>query len=550
MPSRVHPYRSSLPLVLALALTIATLLGSAAAQDPEPVYGGTVTVAITADPPGWDPTVSTSQEIPRVMYHNVYEGLVRFDATGTIVPALAESYTTSDDGLTWTFTLRDDFPWVTHDPATGETAILTDEEGNELYVTADDVVYGIKRTLDPATASTYAYVLYNVLNGAAVNSGEEGLTVDDLGVAAPDAQTVVITLENPAPYFPGIAAMWIAAPMPAPADSFARALADAGTLGEVWGEVMRAGGAAGRLLEISLRLAFRSPFEPGNVFGHLAATAVPGVEEWRDGAYRRTLRLPHGAGFVALAPRPDHVAATLHLADPRDLTPAIGRCRRLLDLDADPVAVDAALATDPALAPLVEATPGRRVPRTVDPHEFALRAVLGQQVSTAAARTHAARLVALARAVEASDAVVRLLVAGCVGGAAAHEFLAWAAAQDLPDSRAILEDPTGAWFTGARADHVYVTLQGVVGAATQAGTPQAWSAAVVACCTAADQAGVDPAVPAVRALLRTRPAGAALPPEVKVFASVLALAGLLPGAGPGPGATGSGGTGTGRAARR
>ena len=68
--------------------------------------------------------------------------------------------------------------------------------------------------------------------------------------------------------------------------------------------------------------------------------------------------------------------------------------RRLLDLDADPVAVDAALATDPALAPLVEATPGRRVPRTVDPHEFALRAVLGQQVSTSAARTHAARLVA------------------------------------------------------------------------------------------------------------------------------------------------------------
>ncbi len=152
-------------------------------------------------------------------------------------------------------------------------------------------------------------------------------------------------------------------------------------------------GRPGRLLEIALRLAFRRPFDPGNVFGHLAATAVPGVEEWRDGAYRRTLRLPHGPGLVALAPRPDHVAAVLHLADPRDLTPAIGRCRRLLDLDADPVAVDQALAADPALAPLVAATPGRRVPWTVDPAEFALRAVLGQQVSTAAARTHAARLV-------------------------------------------------------------------------------------------------------------------------------------------------------------
>ena len=89
------------------------------------------------------------------------------------------------------------------------------------------------------------------------------------------------------------------------------------------------------LLELRLRLAFRAPFDPSNVFGHLAATAVPGVEEWRDGAYRRTLRLPHGPGFVALAPRADHVAARLHLSDPRDLTPALGRCRRLLDLDAE-----------------------------------------------------------------------------------------------------------------------------------------------------------------------------------------------------------------------
>lgn len=148
------------------------------------------------------------------------------------------------------------------------------------------------------------------------------------------------------------------------------------------------------MLRVDLRLAFRRPFEPTNVFGHLAATAVPGVEEWRDGAYRRTLHLPRGPGIVALRPRPDHVAATLFLSDPRDLTPAIGRCRRLLDLDADPVAVDAALAADPLLAPLVAAAPGRRVPRTVDAAEFAVRAVLGQQVSTAAARTHAARLVA------------------------------------------------------------------------------------------------------------------------------------------------------------
>ncbi|MFV0452639.1 MAG: AlkA N-terminal domain-containing protein [Propioniciclava sp.] len=167
-----------------------------------------------------------------------------------------------------------------------------------------------------------------------------------------------------------------------------RASAPAG--GSVPGGVV---GSGCDLLEIHLRLSFRQPFHPSNVFGHLAATGVPGVEEWRRGAYRRTLRLPHGPGLVSLAPRTDHIATTLHLSDPADLTPAIGRCRRLLDLDADPVAVDAALAEDPILAPLIAAAPGRRIPRTVDGAEFAIRAVLGQQVSTAAARTHARRLV-------------------------------------------------------------------------------------------------------------------------------------------------------------
>ncbi|QFR01246.1 DNA-3-methyladenine glycosylase 2 family protein [Streptomyces phaeolivaceus] len=149
-------------------------------------------------------------------------------------------------------------------------------------------------------------------------------------------------------------------------------------------------GASGVL---SLRLPFRAPLNPDNLFGHLAATAVPGVEEWRDGAYRRTLRLPYGHGIVGLTPEPDHIGCRLTLGDLRDLPVAISRCRRMLDLDADPVAVDEQLRTDPVLAPLVDRAPGRRVPRTVDEAEFAVRAVLGQQVSTAAARTHAARLV-------------------------------------------------------------------------------------------------------------------------------------------------------------
>jgi AraC family transcriptional regulator, regulatory protein of adaptative response / DNA-3-methyladenine glycosylase II len=145
---------------------------------------------------------------------------------------------------------------------------------------------------------------------------------------------------------------------------------------------------------VHLRLPFRAPLHPDNLFGHLAATAVPGVEEWRDGAYRRTLRLPHAHGVVALRPAAEHIECELRLHDLRDLAAAVGRCRRLLDLDADPAAVDERLAADPDLAPLVAAAPGRRVPRTVDADELAVRTVLGQQVSTAAARTHAGRLVA------------------------------------------------------------------------------------------------------------------------------------------------------------
>src|ERR1022692_4397322 len=124
---------------------------------------------------------------------------------------------------------------------------------------------------------------------------------------------------------------------------------------------------------LQLRLPFRVPLCPDNLFGHLAATAVPGVEEWRDGAYRRTMRLPHGHGIVTLRPASEHIRCQLTLSDLRDLATAISRCRRLLDLDADPVAVGDLLGGDPALAPLVAKAPGRRVPRTVDAAEFAIQ---------------------------------------------------------------------------------------------------------------------------------------------------------------------------------
>ncbi|MFE9189600.1 DNA-3-methyladenine glycosylase 2 family protein [Micromonospora sp. NPDC007208] len=145
---------------------------------------------------------------------------------------------------------------------------------------------------------------------------------------------------------------------------------------------------------IALRLAYRPPLHARALLDFLAVRALPGVEEVRDGTYHRGLRLPHGTGQVALTPADGHVAATLRLADLRDLAPAVARCRRLLDLDADPAAIDATLAADPALAPTITAEPGIRVPRAVDGFEQAVRAIIGQQVSVTSARTTLTRLLA------------------------------------------------------------------------------------------------------------------------------------------------------------
>lgn len=160
--------------------------------------------------------------------------------------------------------------------------------------------------------------------------------------------------------------------------------------------------AVGAPPALTLRLRHRAPLDATGLLAFLGVRAVPGVEAWDPhagggaGTYRRVLDLPHGPAVAELAPASagDHVACTLRLTDLRDLAAAVQRCRRLLDLDADPVAVDEALAADPLLAPLVARDPGRRVPGAVDGAELAVRAVLGQQVSVAGARTLAGRLTA------------------------------------------------------------------------------------------------------------------------------------------------------------
>jgi len=151
-------------------------------------------------------------------------------------------------------------------------------------------------------------------------------------------------------------------------------------------------------------LPVRQPFDAPGIFRFLADRAVPGVEvadlSQEDRLrYARTLTLPHGPGAVeVVAQRAEcstwRLGARLELACAADVAPAVARVRQMLDLDADPIAVDAALSADPMLAPLVAETPGMRVPGAVDPHELVVRALIGQQISVAAARAHLGRLVA------------------------------------------------------------------------------------------------------------------------------------------------------------
>lgn len=148
-------------------------------------------------------------------------------------------------------------------------------------------------------------------------------------------------------------------------------------------------------------LAYDGPLDGPGLLGFLGQRAVPGVEDGGPASYRRTLRLRGGAASVVLSPAPGHIRCQLRLeggtlaaSAAADAADAAARCRRLLDLDADVARIDAALSQDPLLAPAVAAGPGRRVPGTVDATELAVRAVLGQQVSVAGARTLAGRLVA------------------------------------------------------------------------------------------------------------------------------------------------------------
>lgn len=145
---------------------------------------------------------------------------------------------------------------------------------------------------------------------------------------------------------------------------------------------------------VQLRLPTRKPFAGDLLLQFFGARAISGIESWDGHTFRRTLRLPAGHGVVELSAGEDHVNARLHVSSFADFATAVQRVRRMLDLDADAMALDEHLSRSPMLQPFVSANPGRRAPASPDPFEAAVKTIVGQQVSVAGARTVTARLVA------------------------------------------------------------------------------------------------------------------------------------------------------------
>jgi oligopeptide transport system substrate-binding protein len=178
----------------------------------EPDAGRIRLDAVTStEPPSLDPSLGA--DTTSLFYiRQMFVGLTGLDENANVVPELATEWNVSDDGLVWTFRLRDDIHWVHRDPKTGEFESLGP-------VTAQDVVYGVTRTLDPNTTSGYAYVLYPIagaeeFNTANPNAEDFEEIMAGLGVSAPDDTTVEFTLKRPAAYFPSIAALWVTHPQP------------------------------------------------------------------------------------------------------------------------------------------------------------------------------------------------------------------------------------------------------------------------------------------------------------------------------------------------
>ncbi|HET7235082.1 MAG TPA: AlkA N-terminal domain-containing protein [Actinomycetota bacterium] len=162
-------------------------------------------------------------------------------------------------------------------------------------------------------------------------------------------------------------------------------------LGGTPGRVVRGARAGGRL---SLALRSRAPFDAEGLLAFLRDRAIAGVEEVRGSTYRRSLSTSFGPVALSASPEEDRLRLEIAFEDVRSVPTAARAARSVFDLDADPSSIARTLERDPALRPLVRSHPGIRLPGAADGFEVAVRAIVGQQVSVAAARTVLGRIAA------------------------------------------------------------------------------------------------------------------------------------------------------------
>jgi AraC family transcriptional regulator of adaptative response / DNA-3-methyladenine glycosylase II len=166
------------------------------------------------------------------------------------------------------------------------------------------------------------------------------------------------------------------------------------------GDLRRRGGHEQAGGGVRLLLQYRPPYDWAGVLDFFGRHAIEGVETVADNSYRRNIQVDAQHGWFEVRDRPGQhgLQLTLHLPDPQQLMPLVARIRRMFDLDANPAVIAHTLAADPALAPLLDRFPGIRSPTQWSPFEAAVRAIVGQQVSVAAARTVCGRLAQAAAA--------------------------------------------------------------------------------------------------------------------------------------------------------
>lgn len=223
----MHKNRFALVAWLMTAVLVFTACAAPAAPSGEMAADGDMEMAgeatgpVTLDwnlgtePPSLDPSLATDTASLDVLRES-FLGLTELDPdTQEAVAELATDWSASENDTVWTFNMRDDVQWVQY--MDGEVMGVTDEAGEPRMVTANDIVYGVRRVCNPATASDYSYVLYVIAGCQDVNQSEEEVTDADLeaiGVAALDDYTVEFTLNYGASFFPQIASMWVTWPLP------------------------------------------------------------------------------------------------------------------------------------------------------------------------------------------------------------------------------------------------------------------------------------------------------------------------------------------------